>query len=173
VAADGKVVQQGFATSEPYSYEHDIQAWQKPVKFLLVNNEYPVYVNSLAIRADKLAAATPCLQKLVPLLQQAAVDYAKDPTVVNGVLVDIAAQLKSAGWTLSAAAAADAAAKQTSLGLLANGTNGVYGSFDRDRVQKFIAEVGPVYAAKGKQPKTGLTSADIVTNQFLDKGIHL
>jgi hypothetical protein len=172
VASDGKVVQQGFATSEPYLYERDVQGWQKPVKFLLVANEYPVYLNSVAIRADKLASATPCLEKLVPLLQQAAVDYTKDPSVVSGVLVDIAAQLKTAGWSLSAGAAADAASKQLSLGLVANGADGVFGSYDIARVQKVIDTVGPVYAAKGTQPKAGLQAADIVTNKFLDKSVR-
>ena len=38
VAADGKVAQAGFATSEPYIYEHEVRQWGKPVKYALVLN---------------------------------------------------------------------------------------------------------------------------------------
>ena len=42
VAADGKVAQAGFATSEPYIYEHEVRQWGKPVKYALVNEAgYP------------------------------------------------------------------------------------------------------------------------------------
>src|SRR5919198_2629390 len=36
VAADGNIVSQGFVTAEPYIYEHEVQGWMKPVKFLLL-----------------------------------------------------------------------------------------------------------------------------------------
>ena len=37
VAEDGSVAQQGFVTNEPYLYEHEVKAWDKPVKFVVPN----------------------------------------------------------------------------------------------------------------------------------------
>ncbi|WP_050803260.1 hypothetical protein [Candidatus Protofrankia datiscae] len=82
VAADGKVVQQGFVTNEVYHLEHDVQAWNRPVKYLLVD-AYPIYQSALAIRADKLEANRACLAKLVPLFQQAQRDYITAPGPTN------------------------------------------------------------------------------------------
>ena len=32
VAAKGKAIQQGYASNEPYRWEHDVTSWKKPVK---------------------------------------------------------------------------------------------------------------------------------------------
>jgi hypothetical protein len=42
VQSGGKAAIQGFATSEPYLYEHEIRQWGKPMEFQLVNDTgYP------------------------------------------------------------------------------------------------------------------------------------
>ena len=42
--ADPSIAQQGFATAEPYIYEHEVAAWKKPVKFqLMADVGYTVY----------------------------------------------------------------------------------------------------------------------------------
>ncbi len=172
VAADGKIVQHGFVTNEPYHLEHDVKAWNKPVKYLLVD-EYPVYQSALAIRQDKLAANSACLAKLVPLFQQAQRDYVADPGPTNQLLLDIVSKMNTSGFSLSAGLVADASAKQKELKLIANGSDGVLGSFDTARVQGLIGRLTAVYKAKGTEPKAGLAPADLVTNQFLDKSISL
>ncbi|HEX8967128.1 MAG TPA: hypothetical protein VF937_04555 [Chloroflexota bacterium] len=172
VAADGNIVSQGFVTSEPYIYENEVQGWKKPVKFLLLDKEVPLYQDTMAIRADKLEANRACLQKLVPLMQRAAVDYVKSPAAINAVIVDYTAKIKG-GTQISAAGAVDAVQKMTSLGIVGNGTDGVYGSYDTAQVQSLINDYGPVFAARGKNPKPGLQPSDIVTNEFLDKTIKL
>ena len=58
-------------------------------------------------------------------------------------------------------------------GLIANGTDGVLGSFDADRVNNLIDIGRPVYAALGQEPPAGLTADDVVTNEFLDPSISL
>jgi hypothetical protein len=172
VAADGNIVSQGFVTAEPYIYENEVTGWKKPVKFLLLDKEVPIYQDTLVIRADKLDANRACLQKLIPLLQRAAVDYVRNPGPINAMIVDYTAKIKG-GTQVSAAGAADAVQKQLSLGIVANGTDGVYGSYDTARVQSLITDYGPVFAAKGKAPKAGLKPSDIFTNEFLDKSIKL
>src|SRR5262249_37306630 len=70
VAADGKIVSQGFVTAEPYIYENEVNGWKKPVKFMLLDREVPIYQNTLVVRSDKLGDNRACLQRLIPLLQR-------------------------------------------------------------------------------------------------------
>ncbi|MDT7553652.1 MAG: hypothetical protein QOI16_2188, partial [Pseudonocardiales bacterium] len=70
--SDPKIVQQGFATAEPFIYENEIAQWKKPIASeVFANYGYTIYPEPLAVRADKVAALTPCLKKLVPIMQQA------------------------------------------------------------------------------------------------------
>ena len=172
VAADGSIVSQGFITSEPYTYEHDVQAWMKPVKFLLLDKDVPIYQDTMAIRSDKIDANRACLQKLVPLMQQAAVDYVRNPVPINALIVDYTSKIKG-GTQISAAGAADAVQRMVSQGIVGNGSDGVYGSYDTARVQSLIDDYGPVFVQRGKAPKAGLQPSDLFMNEFLDKNIKL
>jgi hypothetical protein len=173
VAAGGRIVQQGFITNEPYHLQHDVAAWGKPVRYLLFGDDYPVYLLPLAVRRDRLAARRACLSKLVPLFQQAQRDYVTDPGPTNRLLLAAAGGMNTSGFTLSPGLLADANAKQKQLGLIANGTDGVLGSFDTARVQTLIGTLMPVFAAQGTRPKPGLGAGDVVTNEFLDRSIRL
>lgn len=173
VVEDGNVIQQGLLTSEVYSYEHDLPQWDKPVHYVKVGDEYAAYHGQVAIRADKLEANRACLAKLVPLLQQGAVDYAHDPGPTNAVLLDVVSKFAGSGWTLTPGVTEWGATAGVKEGIVANGTDGVFGSFDADRVNSFIEDVAPVLEKAGKQVKDGLTAQDIVTNEFLDPAVHL
>lgn len=173
VAADGNIVQQGFVTSEPYALEHETDAWGKPVKYLLVDDEYPVYQSTIAIRNDKIDENRDCLSKLIPLLQQAGIDYVNDPERANGIIVDFVSQIPGGGFELSEGKAADAVQKQLELGLVGNGPDGVFGSIDPDKIQESVEVVGPVLVAKGSGVKEGLVAEDLYTNEFLDPNITL
>jgi len=173
VAANGSVLSQGFATYEPYIYEHELAQWDKPVKELLVGNSYPVYQNALAVRADALSSDKACLAKLVPLIQQAEVDYIHNPGPVNKVLVNEVSQLQAKGFVLNDASAAWAVQQMLKYGIVGNGTDGVLGSFNGPRIQGLINELTPVFDVEGKTPKSGLAPSGVATNQFLDKQIHL
>ncbi|MCK9896775.1 hypothetical protein [Frankia sp. AgB32] len=173
VAADGKIVQQAFVTNEPYLLEHDVKAWGRPVQYHLLQNEYPAYISALAVRPDKVASQRACLAKLVPLLQRAQRDYVADPAPANQLLLRVVSKLNTGGFTLSPGLLAYGNATQKKLGLIADGSDGVLGSFDAARVQTLIGRLGPVFAAKGSAPKPGLTSASLVTNEFLDKTVTL
>jgi hypothetical protein len=170
VAADGNIVSQGFVTAEPYIYSNEVSAWKKPVKVLLLDPDVPIYQNTFAIRADKLDANRACLQALIPMMQQAAIDYINNPGPVNQVLVDYTAKVKG-GSPITAANAADAVQKMISYSIVTNGSDGVMGSYDMDRVQTLINDYSPVFQARGKNPKPGLQPSDIATNEFLDPNI--
>lgn len=172
VTSDGNVVQQGFATNEPYAYENETRGWNKPVKFLLVN-EYPVYQSAVSIRADKLAANAACLTKLIPLFQRAQIDYLKDPVPVNNELLKIVGTYKTSGFALSAGGNGAAVNEIKKLQLVANGPNNTLGAFDSTRVQTLIDKLTPVFAAQHAKLKPGLKPDDIVTNKFLDPSIGI
>jgi hypothetical protein len=57
--------------------------------------------------------------------------------------------------------------------LVANSPDGTLGSFDFDRVTKFIETATPVYTSTGAVVKEGLTAADIVTNKYINPSIKL
>ena len=122
--------------------------------------------------ADKVAANRACLQKLVPLMQQAAVDYVRNPGPINALIVDFTSKIKG-GTQISAAGAADAVQRMVSQGIVGNGSDGVYGSYDTARIQTLIDDYGPVFVQRGKTPKEGLKPSDLFTNEFLDKSIKL
>ncbi len=172
VAAEGNIVSQGFITSEPYLYENEVPDWMKPVKFLLLDNDVPIYQDDMAIRNDKLDANRACLQKLVPLMQQSAIDYVKNPGPINAMISDYTARVKG-GTQISVTAGADAVQKMLMYNIVGNGTDGVYGSYDTARVQQMINDFAPVFTARGKPPKANLQPSDLFTNEFLDKSIHL
>jgi len=172
VAADGKLVSQGFVTAEPYIYEHEVAAWKQPVKFLLLDREFPVYQNAIVVRADKVEPNRACLQRLVPLLQRSSIDYVRNPTAVNDVLVDYTSRIRG-GTQITKEGAADAVKRQLELGIVANGADGVFGSFEDSRVQGLISDLAPVFAGRGRPPKPDLKPSDLVTNEFLDRSIRL
>ena len=172
VAADGNIVSQGFVTAEPYIYEHEVNGWKKPVKFLLLDPEVPIYQNTIVVRADKVDANRACLERLIPLMQRSSIDYLKNPGAVNNVLIDYTSRMRG-GTPITAAGAADAVQKMGALGIVANGADGVFGSYDLARVRNLIDDYGPVFAARGKTPRPGLQPSDLVTNEFLDPSIKL
>ena len=130
-----------------------------------------LYQPRVQVRA-KLDANRACLQRLVPLLQRAAIQYVTDPGPVNGVLIDFTARIKG-GTQISAAGGADAVQRMTSLGIVGNGPDGVFGAYDNTRIQSLIDAFSPVFRAAGKAPRAGLQPADIYTNEFLDRAIRL
>ena len=172
VAADGKVAQAGFATSEPYIYEHEVRQWAKPVKYALVNEAgYPFYPQALSIRAADKGKLAPCLKKLVPIVQRAQVDYLANPTETNKLVLDLVKQYNT-GWVYSEGLANYAIEKMRS-DFVKNGSDQTLGNFDNARVQRMIEIVTPIFTAQRQAPKEGLKPEDIATNEFVDMSIGI
>jgi len=170
VAADGKVAQAGFATSEPYIYEHEVRQWGKPVKYALVNEAgYPFYPQALSIRAADKAKLAPCLKKLVPIIQRAQVDYLANPAATNKLVLDLVKQYND-GWVYTDGLANYAIEKMRS-DFVKNGSDQTLGNFDNARLQRMIDIVTPIFTAQNQPPKSGLKPEDIATNEFIDTSI--
>jgi hypothetical protein len=172
IAERGRIVQQGYLTNEVYQYQHELPQWKRKIAWQLVSDAgYPIYPASLAIRPDRRAALTPCLKRLVPILQRSAVRYAADPASTNALIVQLVKDYGAYPYSPARAAAATAAMKR--YGVLGNGGNTTIGDFDTGRVQKIIDIVRPLFAAEKKPVKSGLRPADVATNDFIDPRIGL
>jgi hypothetical protein len=172
LAEDGGVAQQGFATSEPYVYEHELEPWAKPVRFQLIHHTgYPIYPEAVVVRADRLEEHAACLEELVPILQRSLVDYLADPTATNDLIVELVDAY--GGFPYSSGKASFSVEQQLELAIVGNGDNGTLGDFDLARVQETIDIVAPIYAGQRREIKAELTPDDLVTNRFIDESIGL
>lgn len=171
VTAKGKDGQQGFGTAEPYVYQNEVPAWGKPVKFQLIyDTGYPIYPQAMAVRSAELTKLSPCLKKLVPVLQQADVDYISKPAATNKLIVDLVTAYNN-GWVYSPQVADFGVSQMKKLKVASNGSNAYVGDMDTARVQKVIDIDTPIFTATGSAPKSGITPADLFTNEFIDKSI--
>src|SRR6266511_1419005 len=173
VASGGKFAQQGFATSEPFIYQNELPQWKKPVAFQLINDTgYPVYASALSIRPTDKSQLSDCLKRLVPMFQQAQIDYVKNPDAVNKLVVQLNKDYKSE-YPMDENLAKFTAEQELKLGIVGNGSDKTLGNFDMSRIKRTIDIVGPIYAAQKQPVKAGLAPQDIVTNEFINPSISL
>lgn len=167
VAAGGKMAEAGFITAEPYMYENEIPEWGKPVVGQLIHDTgYPEYFQAVVVRSEDIDERAECLEKLVPIMQQAQAGYIADPKETNELIVELV-EAYDTGWVYTMAGAEYAHATGVELGILGNGPDGVMGSFDTDRVQKLIDLV----AEYSDADVSSITPESLVTNEFLDPSI--
>jgi hypothetical protein len=168
VAEGGAIAQQGFASAEPYTYENDIADWGKPVAFELVHDAgFEAYTQPLGIRTGDLEELRPCLEKFVPIVQQATVDNMNDPTRAHGIIID-AVETFDDFWVYGQGVAEFGSQAMLDLGLVSNGPDSTIGNFDEARVQSVIDQMIAVDLAPAD-----LTAGDIATNEFIDPDIGL
>jgi hypothetical protein len=173
VASGGQYAVQGFATAEPYIWSNDVRSWDKPLKYQLIADAgFNFYQQEIGVRKDKLAALTPCLKKLVPIMQQAVVDYITNPASTEKLILQLVTAYNN-GWVYTQGTADYAVATMKQLGIVGDAPDGTLGAFTDARVQQLIGILTPIYAKQGKQTLPGLKPSDIVTNQFTDPSISL
>ncbi|WP_327148098.1 ABC transporter substrate-binding protein [Nocardia sp. NBC_01329] len=173
VAERGRVMQQGYVSNEPFRWEHDVEGWRKPTDSLLVHESgYEIYPHAWSVRTGELDALRPCLTKLVPMLQQAQIDYIADPEPVNQALLRIAETIPD-GPPMTAAGNTDSVKVQVAEKIVGNGPDDTLGNFDEARVNRVIDAVTPILRKRGDKIADGLTATDLVTNEFIDPAIAL
>lgn len=174
ISDGGKSAQQGFVSSEPYTYKTILaDEWGKDVAWQLVHDTgWELYPQALVVKADDLEQHRACLTELVPVIQQSIVDYAENPGDTDDVIVDLVERYATF-WQYTKDQAEYSLATQLELGLLGNGPNDTVGDFDPARVERFVAKAVPVFEKIGKQPKPGLTAEQLYTNEFIDESIGL
>ena len=169
IAADGAIAQQGFASSEVYTYEHIHEKWGRPVKFELLHDAgFQVYVQTMGVRPDQLETLSPCLERLVPVIQQSIVSYTSMPSRANEMIVDVVSQLDSF-WKYQPELADFSVRTQRELGLVGNGTDDIVGNIEDSRVQGVLDAILETEIAD--RVSEDFTINDLYTNDFIDTSI--
>ncbi|MFM8265459.1 MAG: hypothetical protein ACKOAI_05265 [Acidimicrobiia bacterium] len=171
VLATDDVAHQGFATSEPFRYENLDSGAVRTAYQLVHDAGWTSYPQNLAINKLRLEALRPCLTKLVPMMQQAQIDFVTSPDRTVATLLDVVTQLATT-WSQSEELADYAVNAMKSLGIVGNGETVTFGDFESPRIDDFIASAIPILREQGLNVPD-LTAADVVTNEFLDKAISL
>ena len=167
--AEGNIAQQGYASSEPYEYKYKFTEYGKDVRLQLIHDTgFSVYKSALAVRADEIDEMAPCLEKLVPIVQQAQVDFMADPARTNAIIVEMVATIDS-WWQYTAEKAEWATQFQADTGLVSNGPNGALGDFIDERTNGVLDLMRDV----GMDIPANLSASDISTNRFIDYNIGL
>ncbi|MBC7725372.1 MAG: ABC transporter substrate-binding protein [Burkholderiaceae bacterium] len=171
VAQAGKDAQQGFASAEPYIYENEIEAWDKPISYELIHDAgYPIYAAAVSARTADVEKLTPCLEKLVPVMQQAEVDYFANSAATNTLILNLVDQFDT-GWVYSQGVADYSVTAQIDEGLVGNGPDSTVGNFDPERMTQVFDIAKPIFEGLDTPPAAGLTAEDLYTNQFIDMSI--
>jgi len=169
IASKGTIAQQGFASAEPYVYQYELKEWGKPVAYQLLHDAgYQIYPQAVAVRASDMEKYNSCLELLVPIIQQAAVDYITAPERANAIIVDTVAKYNDF-WVYSPGLAEYSAKTQRELGLVGNGPDATLGNMDVARIQNLIDKM----IASGLDVKKDLKAEEILTNKFIDPSIGL
>ena len=145
VAEDGAYGQQGFASAEPYIYLEETPEYAKAVQYEMIHDMgFEIYSQPLAVQPERIEEDSDCLELLVPIVQQAAVDYVTDGSRVNAMIIDLTDQYDD-GWVYTAGVADFSQAEQGRLGLIGNGHDDILGNHDMDRIQTVIDQLEPVF----------------------------
>ncbi|WP_425053642.1 hypothetical protein [Psychromarinibacter sp. S121] len=171
VVNNGTWLNQGFLTSEVYKFENG-NNWEKPIGYVTLNDlGYVNYTGMVSVAKDRMDELAPCLEKLVPIMQQAAVDFAKDPAEVSELIVAFNdGGFGTSWWKTDAELVSYAATTMPETGIIGNGTNDTIGDFDMDRVAAILEIVKP---GLDERADPDVTPEDVVTNRFIDPSIGL
>lgn len=171
VSEAGKIAQQGFASAEPFIYENEIAEWGKPVDYQLINDAgFPKYAAMMSVIPENVDKYKDCLTALVPVLQQATVDFFADPDKTIDLILELV-DAYDTGWVYSREVAEFSVEKQLSDGLVGNDANGKMGFADDARMQDLFDKVMPIYTEQKLPVKDGVSVSDIYTNEFVDESI--
>jgi len=169
ILATEDVIHQGFVTSEPYTYAN-LESGAIATGHVLIHDlGWTNYPQNLAVRADRLDDLRPCLAQLVPLLQQAQLDYIAAPDRTNARIVAAVEALDS-WWSQSTGSTADSVNQQVELGIIGNGSTPTFGDLEPDRLDGFIRILLPILREQGIDAPD-VTASDISTDEFLDPAI--
>ena len=171
VVNNGTWLNQGFVTSEVYQFEHG-NNWAKPIDYVMIDDlGYANYTGMVSVAKDRLEELAPCLEAVVPLMQQATVDFADDPSEVLDVVVAFNEGGYGTGWWKTPRDLVEAAAEtMVEAGMIGDGANDTVGDFDMDRVAAMLEIVRP---SLDERAEPDVAPEDVVTNRFIDPAIGL
>ena len=166
--ADGDIAQQGFASAEPYQYEFVHTDYGRPVAFELLHDAgFEIYSQTIGVRNGQIEELRPCLERLVPIIQQASVDFSSSPDRANAIIVDAVA-VYDTWWSYSPELAAFSVQAQRDFGLVGDGPDSTAGNMEGSRYEKTYNDMVGA-GMQGIDPD--LTPDQLFTNEFIDSDI--
>lgn len=169
--ADPTIAQQGFANSEPYRYENEVESWMKPVDYQLVRDVgYDTYGANLTVRPERIEEMSDCLEKLVPMVQQTGKNYVEDPQTTNDLIIDWVGS-DNAFNPYTAEEAATSAETLRDEDIIAPGDDGIWGSYDMDKAQSAIDMLIPVLNDSGSDLPEDIPADNLFDPRFISEDI--
>ena len=166
--ADGDIAQQGFASAEPYQYEFVHTDYGRPVAFELLHDAgFEIYSQTIGVRNGQIEEMRPCLERLVPIIQQASVDFSNSPDRANAIIID-AVVTYDTWWTYSEGLAEFSVRAQKDFGLVGDGPDNTAGNMEGSRYEKVFNDM---VAAGMEGIDPDLTWDMLFTNEFIDPNI--
>ena len=165
---DGDIAQQGFASAEPYQYEFVHTDYGKPVAFELLHDAgFEIYSQTIGVRNGQIEELRPCLERLVPIIQQASVSFDANPGRANAIIVDTVTTYDT-WWTYSPELAAFSVQAQRDYGVVGDGPDNTAGNMEGSRYEKTLNDMRAA-GMPGIDPD--LTYDQLFTNEFIDENI--
>ena len=166
--ADGDIAQQGFASAEPYQYEFVHTDYGRPVAFELLHDAgFEIYSQTIGVRNGQIDELRGCLEKVVPIIQQASVDFSSSPDRANAIIVDAVATYDT-WWSYSPELAVFSVQAQRDFGLVGDGPDNIAGNMEGSRFEKTYNDMVGA-GMQGIDPD--LTYDQLFTNEFIDPNI--
>jgi len=169
--ATDDVAHQGFATSEPFRYS-TLASGPITTGYQLIHDAgWTSYPQNLAINKLRLDALRPCLTNLVPMMQQAQIDFITSPQRTIDVLLDVVTKFDTS-WTQTPELASYAVETMKSLNIVANGMTPTFGDFESPRLEEFVSRAVPILREQGLTIPD-IVGADLASNEFINPAISL
>jgi hypothetical protein len=173
VASGGGVVEQGFATEEPYTYTHQLPTWDYSMAYELTSNlGYNPYSEMGEATPANIKKYAACFKRLVPMVQQAQVNYVENPGPVSKLIVRLNKAYGFRGGPYNLAIANYTVHTLLADRLVENGPSG-FGSLDMARVATLLKQVGSVMARQHEKLPAGATASTFATNEFIDPAVKM
>jgi len=166
IANNGAIFQQGFATAEVYYYEQ-VAEWKdgKPAPvgyYTVADMGFDNYPATIAMLNDKATELDACLTLLVPVMQQAWIDFLNDPTPVTDKMIEINTAYDTF-WQLTADQNAAGMKILEENKMAANSADGTYCSIDPERAATLYGQLKEIFDAQG------VAIADDATKVYTNK----
>lgn len=168
--ADGIPAQTGDLLTDPYRFELLTESPDSFGSQLLDDAGYERDAGVLSARPEALVRYADCLKVLIPVLQQALVDYLSDPDETTALIVELSARLGDDSYDADLAAAA--LELLVAERIAGNGRNATIGDIDLGRVRDLFEKAIPAWQ-RAALTVPNITPRDIVTNRFIDRAIGL
>lgn len=171
VASGGGVVEQGFATAEPYLYTHETPAWNQAIAYELTSNTgYNPYSEMGEATRANISKYSACFKLLVPLIQQSQITYLNSPNRVNKLIVGLNTAFGEIGGNYNMAVAQYADKTMLADKIVSQGIGG-FGSFNIARVNTLVTQLRPVVNTNGQSLPASFNANTVVTNKFINPSI--